>query len=232
MVHTQTPSRLPIATRCRSRFTATRCTYTRVAGTPVPECILNLQQASHVLVHHARERVTRLVEVNRRYARAFYLDMFDLLVIISPTDPALDGETANVTVSLRVTAWSDVAGDRAMASWNLNLILLSGFPFQKIVVGHRSTVPDQNSGDLSCATYTVTGSVRLGSPASLQVTFGADVSIACATGEPCPPPSLTGMGHIDATFQWLDITDVRDQAGHPVPFTVCSASGTNWLGMP
>ena len=74
----------------------------------------------------------------------------------------------------------------------------------------------------------MTGSVRLG----LQATFVAAVSITCATGEPCPPPSLTGMGHIDATFQWLGITDVRDQAGHPVPFTVCSASGTNWLGMP
>ncbi len=154
---------------------------------------------------------------------------FDDEFIVNPTDPALQGTAASMTISVRVTASSDVSGDRARTFWNLN----STFPFQGLDHnGNRSTIAGQTSGDLSGGTYTVTAPIRLGAPTPFAVQFSASVNIACAANEPCPPPSLTGAGHIDAMFQWLGITDVRDQMGNAAAFTVCSASGANWAGTP
>lgn len=158
--------------------------------------------------------------------------------IINPMDPALNGTGANITFSMRVTASMGVSGDRAAAIWTLsaNPFVFSG---QAPPHGFLSTVPvpGQTSGDLPGGTYAVTipsssPFARLGQPFLLDVTFSATVGVACKSGEPCPPPGLTGSGHVQGTFQWLGIKDVKTAAGNSVPFTVCSASGANWAGMP
>jgi hypothetical protein len=160
---------------------------------------------------------------------AVAIGQFNDRFVLNPIDPALQGMSANATISVRVTVASEVSGDRAAAFWSVSV----GFPFQGLRHnGARSTVPGQTSGDLAGGTYTVTAPISLGAPIQLDVQSSATVVLPCMASEPCPPPSLTGAGHIDATVQWLGITDVRDQAGNPVPFRVCSASGTNWAGTP
>ena len=129
----------------------------------------------------------------------------------------------------------EVSGDRASAIW-----LLNGSPFTFSVSGQvpprgfLSTVPvaGQTPGDLSGGTYTVTFNYRFGDPFQLDMTITAAIGVPCKSGEPCPPPGLTGSGHVQGTLQWLGIKDVKTPAGNSVPFTVCSASGANWAGMP
>jgi len=158
--------------------------------------------------------------------------------IINPVDPVLNGTGADITFSMRVTASMGVSGDRAAALWTLSA---SPFVFagQASPHGFLSTVPvpGQTSGDLSGGTYAVTipsssPFARLGQPFLLDVTFSATVGVACGSDEPCPPPGLTGSGHVEGTVQWLGIQSVRTAAGNSVPFTVCSASGANWAGTP
>jgi hypothetical protein len=145
-------------------------------------------------------------------------------IFISPVDPALQGKPINVTFSMQVTASSQVSSDRAIATW----VLFSGYPFNFPAQpsGTRSTVPGQTSGDLSGGTYSVTAPLAFG-PADIALGLSASIEYACAPNEGCPPPKKTGSGQVQASMHWGGMT-VRDLAGNAIPFTVCSASGTNW----
>jgi len=97
--------------------------------------------------------------------------------------------------------------------------------------GRLSTVPGQTSGDVSGGTYSFTappsGGTILGQPNFINLTLSGTVGYDCAPNEACPDPGKTGSASIHATAHWLGMS-VRDQAGNPIAFSVCSTTRTNW----
>jgi hypothetical protein len=150
---------------------------------------------------------------------------FNDTLLINATDPALQGTPFNFTMSVRVNAALQISGDQAEAQWVAVLFANGGGATS--FTGVLSTLAVDSRGDLAGGTYTASGSGIFGQNFLFDASFEAYEHYPCGM-QTCPSSaSGTGKAHTLANLHWQGFT-VKDQQGNAVPFTSCSASGTDW----
>jgi hypothetical protein len=162
---------------------------------------------------------------NALSSSASALGDFSDTLLINAADPALQGTAFIFSMSVRVDAVLQISGDQAEAQWLADLSADGGVstPF----TGVLSSLAIETRGDLTGGTYSASGSGVFGQNFSFEVTFNAFEHYPCGM-HTCPSTaSGTGTGHAVANLHWQGFT-VKDQQGNAVPFTSCSATGTDW----
>ena len=153
------------------------------------------------------------------------LGNFTDTLLINAADPALQGTPFSFSMSVRVNAALQISGDQAEAQWLAVLFANGGeaTPF----TGVLSSLAIDTRGDLTGGTYTASGSGIFGQNQLFSVSFSTFDHYPCGM-HTCPSSaSGTGTAHAIANLHWQGFT-VKDQQGNAVPFTSCSATGTDW----
>lgn len=156
---------------------------------------------------------------------ALNIGLFQDSLVVNPADPALLGRQGTFTFTFRVIAESTVSGQRASARWSLG----GGSILATPIVAVNSTVAGQSRGDVAGGTYSTSGRLVFGAPIGLELELRSSVRYECEFDNSCAVanPDNMGSGSIHATLRWQGMT-VRDPFGNEVPFSVCSASGTDY----
>lgn len=145
----------------------------------------------------------------------------DNLTFSAPGFP--NGTVASVSYSFRIDGSMSAPQGSSASSWRVAADLGGGVTdLQKTGRVNSHLIPPAGYQGDPYGTYTATGSLQLGFPATLYLELSANADAA-------NHPNETGLATVDfAHFFWNGITEVKIN-GIAVPgATVSSESGTNW----